>query len=90
MDSQNPNGEYRSQSPLLLRCHVQTPDSHNRDNQDHYIGSDIDYTCADQDCVSVHALLALGHESGFADAFKSHSQDKSDCIEEVPPEDEPD
>jgi hypothetical protein len=69
---------------------MQTPNGDNRNDYDHKVGSDIDHACAYQDRVLVHALLPLGNNRTFIDAFKSDSQDESNGIQAIPPEDEPD
>ena len=88
--SQQPYSKNRAQLDLLLLGHVQPPDCDNWDDQNHEVAHNIDDASADDYGVLIEAILSPCNFIGFADAFGYDCEDKSDRVEKVPVEDEPD
>lgn len=69
---------------------MQPPDRDDWDDQNHEVAHDIDDAGADDYGVLIEAILSPCNFIGFADAFGYDCEDKGNCIEEIPIEDEPD
>ena len=69
---------------------MQTPYGDEGNYQDYQIGGDIDDTCANQNSVFIDTLLALSHQGIFSDTLECDGQDKSNGVEQIPPECQPD
>ena len=69
---------------------MQPPDGGNWDDQNHQIAHNIDDAGAHHYRVLVDALIFPYNAIGFADALGYYCQNKSNRIEKVPVEDEPD